>query len=271
MHSSASVLKSKLRFICEDLKNIVCSDLEECKWPMKRLIFSSLLSHSKLLSRQSDELHDIEKTRAAQLKLEKTNPPAREIRLENETAYRTSFLKVVLDALTQLKWPVALEPFSDALGSLFSDNDSVLYAIEYIVNVGFPDVNSSSLFDDKSHDSSLRSSHRTLSTASQENAYNGKLTPNYDSMPFRDADASDSTKFGKRVRKNSGSRRNDSSIKSGAYAETTNVNNDSSQGNLSLNDYDSLAKAYKVPIHSASLACTFSTCFLLILCLSVSS
>ena len=61
----------------------------------------------------------------------------KELVTEEEIEFRTSFLRIVLAALTKLRWPPALEPFGDPIGSLFYDNTVVLDAYKYILNVGF--------------------------------------------------------------------------------------------------------------------------------------
>jgi len=65
-------------------------------------------------------------------------PIDREARLEAERIYRTSFMRIILAGLTKLRWPPALEAFSDPLDSLLHDRAVILSAFSYILKFGTP-------------------------------------------------------------------------------------------------------------------------------------
>jgi len=69
---------------------------------------------------------------------------------------RTSFLRIVLDALTKLRWPPSLEAFSDHINDLFYDNTVVINAYEFILKVGYPNT------------LTLMPSHQPMSNKSQQ-------------------------------------------------------------------------------------------------------
>eukprot|EP01041_Mallomonas_annulata_P009326 gene9326-19355_t len=140
--ASPSHLRSKLQYVCDDLQNLITADIEDCKWPIKKRIFLSLLSRVPSLEEYCIELEKVEKNRNQELALYRSADISREKRMDNEHRYRNKFMQVILDACTHLKWPPAFEAFTDVLGILLNDKDVVLNAIQYILEVGIPSTHS---------------------------------------------------------------------------------------------------------------------------------
>eukprot|EP01035_Chromulina_nebulosa_P034647 gene34647-46506_t len=113
------------------------------------MIFSELIGNCSSLKDQNTDLlnlldqesrnqripsNEIKVAVAKKVGRKSTN---KEFVTDEEIEFRTSFLRIVLAALTKLRWPPALEPFGDPIGSLFNDNAVVLDAYKFILNVGF--------------------------------------------------------------------------------------------------------------------------------------
>jgi hypothetical protein len=58
-----------------------------------------------------------------------------ESRKENEMLNRTKYLRIIINGLTRLRWPPALEAFSDPLHDLMNDRDTFISALLYIHKV----------------------------------------------------------------------------------------------------------------------------------------
>lgn len=129
-----SVLRSRLVFLVgDDLKNLTISDLKECNFRTSRLVFSSLVFASRTLHEESERLTLINDSRIRKLGLLRNQSDCREERKRVEEEYRHSFYEIILNALLDLQFPPALEPFSDPLGSLKDDIDFRLSAIQYLL------------------------------------------------------------------------------------------------------------------------------------------
>ncbi len=131
-------LRSHLQHACPDLRNLTNGELEECKWLTKKKVFVNLLASSRLLQDHNEQLVDLNEERNSESSLMKRENTSREIRLESETVYRTNFMRIVLSALTRLKWPPSLEAFADPLDSLFNDPATFRDAIQFLVKVAIP-------------------------------------------------------------------------------------------------------------------------------------
>ena len=140
-------LRSHLQHACPDLRNLTNGELEECKWLTKKKVFVNLLASSRLLQDHHEQLVDLNEERNAESSLMKRENTSREIRLESETVYRTKFMRIVLSALTRLKWPPSLEAFADPLDSLFNDPATFRDAAQFLLKVAIP-VTSQTMADD---------------------------------------------------------------------------------------------------------------------------
>lgn len=62
----------------------------------------------------------------------------KEERLEFERDYRTSFMTVVLKGLEQSRWPPSQVPFADPMDDLLHNKETLLDAINHLLNTLFP-------------------------------------------------------------------------------------------------------------------------------------
>jgi hypothetical protein len=144
--TTVHALRSQLQFVCNDnLKSLTIVDLEECKWPTKMKIFTSIIEICPSLAEEYSSLLDLaEKHRlfsneiVALVKQQPMNASIRENRKEAESTFRTDYMRIVLNCLVKLRWPPGLEAFSDPLQDLF-DNTAICHeAMAYILEVGVP-------------------------------------------------------------------------------------------------------------------------------------
>ncbi len=149
------VLRTRLQNECSDLRLLTDAELIECKWVTKRKVFVGLLSVSPSLNEQHEELLDILEKRNVDSNKNKAAPVDRAVRSEEEMNHRTKFLRVVLSALTKLRWPPTLEAFSDPIDLLFNDVHWVLNAFQFILDIAVP--KSSNRFDRDSSSASMSS------------------------------------------------------------------------------------------------------------------
>ena len=139
-------LRTQLQHTCEELRILSAADLLEGRWKIKKLIFSELIGNCPSLRDQNTDLLNLldqegnnnrQNFLANASKKVGRKSAHKELVTEEEIEFRTCFLRIVLAALTKLRWPPALEPFGDPIGSLFNDNAVVLDAYKYFLNVGF--------------------------------------------------------------------------------------------------------------------------------------
>lgn len=156
MNLDLQVLRTQLQHACEDLRVLSSNDLAEGRWKIKKMIFSELLANSLSLKDYNEELQNLlerDSKRSERILSKRDTTPnidqtknsstkrssrQKELVSDEEMEFRTSFLRIVIAALTKLRWPPALEAFSDPIDSLFNDNMAVLDAYKYILTVGFP-------------------------------------------------------------------------------------------------------------------------------------
>lgn len=138
MYGTAFSLRTILQHQCHDLQNLTTSELQECKWLTKKKVFSAQFNASVVLQEQSEELAVLNDDRNAESALQKKNNVEREVRVESEKNYRTSFMRVVLSGLTKLRWPPSQEAFSDPIDLLFNDDASFLDAVRFLSQVALP-------------------------------------------------------------------------------------------------------------------------------------
>lgn len=138
MSGLISHIRSRLRDTCEELSQLTTSELESCKWATRRKIFSALLRNSSALQEFHDNIETLVERHNAIVAEEKSKGMARkEDRLDSERNFRTSYMRIVLDALIKLKWPPSQEAFNDPFNSLYSDNDVALNAMAHILDIAY--------------------------------------------------------------------------------------------------------------------------------------
>ena len=128
-----AVLRSQLVQACPSLKNLTIVELEEFKWTTRRNIYKGLIENNSKLIEFSSRIEDTISKRSSEISLQKQKNIQREIIMEYEQMYRSSFMQIVLDVLDFAGWPPSREAFTDHLGLLMLDNAFNLSAIAYLV------------------------------------------------------------------------------------------------------------------------------------------
>jgi hypothetical protein len=131
----ATNLRSRLVFLLGDeLKNLTVTDLKECSFRTSRLVFSSIVFAGRTLQEEAEKLSIVNDSRTRKLGLLRNQSHSREERKRVEEEYRHTFYGVILNALLDLQYPPALEPFSDPLSSLKEDVEFRLAAMQYLLD-----------------------------------------------------------------------------------------------------------------------------------------
>jgi hypothetical protein len=131
-------LRSILQHVCFDLKNLTIAEFQECKWPVKKKIFTSLFAIAPLLNDRYDEIETLLVRRNEESAIHKRDGATREDRLDAESIFRTDFMRIVLSGLTDLRWPPATKAFSDPMDDLFNNKTTFHECVEFLVTVAVP-------------------------------------------------------------------------------------------------------------------------------------
>ena len=136
-------LRSQLCYAIPELSSsLTDSDLTELKWPTVKRIFALLIEQH-----EGSELCE-QRTALAGLLFERNSvlsdrrngkgrgQNSKEQRSDEDSAFRTTFYRIVVDALTVLQWPPAMEAFSDPLGALLCDNSTMISAVTHLLQRG---------------------------------------------------------------------------------------------------------------------------------------
>lgn len=132
-------LRFKLMAVFPALQNVTLNDLDDMKWNVKQQIFSNLFGSSVLLEEFSNELHLLLESKDLQYGIwRRSREVSREEKMEYERNFRTEYMRSVLKGLVQVKWPPALQAFSDPIDDLLHDRNTCLDAIHYLLAVTQP-------------------------------------------------------------------------------------------------------------------------------------
>lgn len=140
-------LRRRLQWSCSDeFSSLTSKDLKELKWATVSRVFATLFRNCPSLKEDNDALCELMECRNKEMNERRRlittcraeNNYDRDVRLEEERVYRTGFMRIILSGLTKLRWPPALEAFSDPLDSLLHDHSVILTAFSFIVNFGMP-------------------------------------------------------------------------------------------------------------------------------------
>ena len=137
-------LRSQIQFICPDLHSLTLADLLDCKWPIVKRVIVSLMIRCPLLRECNEKLdlllesREIEMNNRRQALTQKKCNIDRNERMENEKEFRTKFMNIVLDGLTLLRWPPALEAFADPISALLSDKNTILNLFAFLAQCILP-------------------------------------------------------------------------------------------------------------------------------------
>ena len=136
-----AILRSQLVQSCPSLRNLTITDLETCKWSVRKNIFSNLIESSQAMYDFHIRLEELLERKNKDVTIQKQRNTPREQVIEQEHMFRSSFMNIVLDCLIYTRWPPANEAFSDALGQLLSKDVSfVCSAIAYLATHILPSI-----------------------------------------------------------------------------------------------------------------------------------
>ncbi len=137
-------LRSQIQYICSDLHSLTLGDLLDCKWPIVKRVIVSLMIRCPSLRECNEKLdlllesREIEMNNRRQALTQNFFNMDRNERMENEKEFRTKFMNIVLDGLTLLRWPPALEAFADPTNALLSDKNTILDVFAFLVQCILP-------------------------------------------------------------------------------------------------------------------------------------
>lgn len=131
-------LRSLLTHSIHDLGEITSSDVADLKWPTTKRLLSKLIEKSPELHVQSEALSGLLQARNTLLTSRRNGKDntSKAIKNEQDIEFKHVFLRIVIDGLTLLRWPPALEAFSDPLDSLLNDRTTIISAITHLLYKG---------------------------------------------------------------------------------------------------------------------------------------
>jgi hypothetical protein len=133
-----SALRFQLQQKIPDLQLLTTAELTSCKWAVVKKIIIPLIEVCPSLRTFSEELGILLEVRQQEVAQLRKAEEGRDRRLESEVTFRTSFMRILIGALTHLRWPPALEPFSDPMDGLMNDSATMHSAIYHILEYGVP-------------------------------------------------------------------------------------------------------------------------------------
>ena len=135
MSGSDEALRRMLRQLSPDLQQLTVKEVVEMKWVLKRRVILSLFGNASTLTEPLDELHYLCEERQKEMGIEKrlaNGAMTVDERKEAEMLHRTRFLRIVITGLQRVRWPPALEAFSDPLEDLMNDREVFVDAVQYL-------------------------------------------------------------------------------------------------------------------------------------------
>lgn len=131
-----SVLRSRLCYAVEELQFLTTQELAECNWTIIQRVFSILFEKSRSLREYSDRIGDLMETRNVELQNRKMAPENKNGWKDKNANFKTSFMRIIIDGLSYLRWPPSLVAFSDPLEKLLSDpKDAIAFVLEFGIEV----------------------------------------------------------------------------------------------------------------------------------------
>jgi hypothetical protein len=161
-------VKSRLLLLSSDLANLTISDLEALKWSQKQKIVFNLFENSSFCSEFFPELVDLQEKKSHDLSKMKKEMKESNSRIEIESDYRTSAMRILLKALERYSWPPTMEAFSDPLNDLMINNDLFLQAIDFLISLEFSSSISSHVMGENVVEKSSTSSSSSSSSSSSQ-------------------------------------------------------------------------------------------------------
>lgn len=135
---SLNKLRSRLAFATPDLQNLTVKDLEDCLWSTKQRLVMALFQDSVQLEDEQQKIADLLEAKSAKIVQWKKAAVTKDERVAYESSFRQHFLQVMLDGLEKLRWPPAMEAFSNPLPALSDDKAVFLSAVDFILSVLHP-------------------------------------------------------------------------------------------------------------------------------------
>lgn len=127
-----SILRSRLCHAVVELQFLTTQELVACNWTVVQRVFSILFEKSRSLREYSERIGDLMEARNIELQNRKIAPENRDNWKEKNANFKTSFMRIIIDGLTHLRWPPSLVAFSDPLEKLLSDpKDAIAFILEF--------------------------------------------------------------------------------------------------------------------------------------------
>lgn len=139
---NAARLRSKLCIISPDLQNVTVKEVEDCSWNFRQRTMSTLLREAGAgLMEEAQSLEALAEARQATLSSwRQSSIPlsvSKEVRQEYERDYRLRCHTIFLQALEKIRWPPALEAFSNPLRDLQEEPRVFLEATAFLIEILF--------------------------------------------------------------------------------------------------------------------------------------
>eukprot|EP00981_Chlorochromonas_danica_P012172 scaffold4592_cov169-Ochromonas_danica.AAC.8 len=139
---NAARLRSKLCMISPDLQNLTVKEVEDCSWSFRLRTMSTLLREAGAgLAEEAQSLEALAEARQATHSSWRQSSTSlsvsKEVRQEYERDYRLRCHTLFLQSLEKMRWPPALEAFSNPLRDLQDETRVFLEATAFLVEILF--------------------------------------------------------------------------------------------------------------------------------------
>ena len=184
-------LRSQIQYICSDLHSLTLADLLDCKWPIVKRVIVSLMIRCPSLRECNEKMdlllesREIEMNNRRQALTQNFFNMDRNERMENEKEFRTKFMNIVLDGLTLLRWPPALEAFADPINALLSDKSTILNLFAFLVQCILPTNKLISNVIQLNTSSDIREADSTCPRSDDSNNLSKEHTKNLKTLKIR--------------------------------------------------------------------------------------
>lgn len=139
----ASRLRSRLCFASPELQSLTAKDVEDLAWSTKQRIVMALFQESPLLQDEYNSLLDLIDQRSKDLaQRRQLGPLKKDERIAFEETFRVKFLEILIQGLEKIKWPPAIEAFSNPLPGLQGEKWVFIDAINFMLKILYPQSSS---------------------------------------------------------------------------------------------------------------------------------
>ena len=94
------IIRISLQSISSEFKNLTDKDLVDCKWLIKKRIFTELISLSNIFNDINNKIDILNENYNKTIALNRQNKLSKDIVIENERDYKTSFINFIIVSCT---------------------------------------------------------------------------------------------------------------------------------------------------------------------------